>query len=58
MVLFILYVKDNGMYETWDMIEAISGSIITMAAAVSLGKAIDIGLGGPVQAITNMMSLV
>lgn len=57
-VLFFEYTKEGGVYSTWDIIEAASGSVISMMGAVALGKAISIGLGGPVQAIANLMSLV
>ncbi len=46
------------MYEPYEIILAIMGGVLSMLASISLGKALQIGLGGPVQAITNLMSLV
>ena len=58
MVLFVMYVREHGMYATMDLIEAVGGSFLSTLAAVSLSKALSIGLGGPVQAIANLMSVV
>lgn len=58
LVLFSLYVKDNGMYEWPDLIESVGASILSMFANVTLSKAFAVGLGGPVQGINNLMSLV
>jgi hypothetical protein len=32
----------------WDILEAILGNVLGLIGGVSLGKAISIGLGGPV----------
>lgn len=36
MVLFVLYVKDKGMYETTDLLESVGASILSMCANVTL----------------------
>ncbi|CDW80993.1 UNKNOWN [Stylonychia lemnae] len=58
MVLFILRVKEKGMYEMGDLFESIGASLLSMCANVTLSQAFAVGLGGPVQGINNLMSLV
>ena len=58
LVLFIIYVKDNGMYEWVDLVESVGASFLSMAANITLAQAFSVGLGGPVQGINNLMSLV
>lgn len=56
--LFIKEVRAHNPYVFLDMFMASMASILSTMAAGALGKAIETGLGGPVQAITNLMSLV
>ena len=48
MILFILYVKENGMYDIADLFESIGASLLSMCANVTLSYAFSVGLGGPV----------
>lgn len=57
-VLFTLHVKEYGMYQWQDMVEAIGCSFIAMLGNVTLSHSLSIGLGGPVQGIVNLMSIV
>ena len=58
LVLFIRYINDNGMYPLVDFIQSVISSFIFLLGCVALSKAIEVGLGGPAQAITNLMSIV
>ncbi len=58
LVLFTLHVRDNGMYEWIDLVESVGASILSMCANITLSQAFAVGLGGPVQGINNLMSLV
>ena len=58
MVLFFIYVREHGMYEWFDFCESIFASLLSMAANITLSQAFAIGLGGPVQGINNLMSVV
>jgi len=58
MILFTIYVKEYGMYEWFDFFESILASLLSMAANVTLSQAFAVGLGGPVQGINNLMSVV
>lgn len=57
-ILFTLYVRDNGMYDTFDLLEGILASFLSMCASITLAQAFSVGLGGPVQGINNLMSVV
>ena len=46
------------MYQTMDLIESVGASLLSMLANITLSYAFTVGLGGPVQGINNLMSLV